>query len=63
VIEIKTYKVKEFAELLNVTVKTLQRWDKTGVLKSYRYPSNRRYYKEEQYLEILKERNNVNVNT
>ena len=34
----KIYKPKEFAELLNVTVTTLQRWDREGVLKAYRNP-------------------------
>lgn len=46
----KNYKPKEFAELLNVSVKTLQRWDRDGKLKAYRAPSNRRYYTYEQYL-------------
>ena len=26
------YKPKDFAELLNVSVKTLQRWDREGIL-------------------------------
>lgn len=30
---ITNYKPKDFAELLNVSVKTLQRWDRDGVLK------------------------------
>lgn len=47
------YKPKEFAALLNVTVKTLQRWDRTGVLKAYRLPTNRRYYTED-HLEKIK---------
>lgn len=38
------------AEKLNVSVKTLQRWDNDGLLKAYRTPTNRRYYTEEQYL-------------
>ena len=45
----KNYKPKEFAELLNVSVLTLQRWDNTGKLKAYRTPTNRRYYTYEQY--------------
>lgn len=44
-------KPKEMAERLNVTVRTLQRWDNDGILKAYRTPTNRRYYTEEQYLE------------
>lgn len=45
------FKPKEMAERLNVTVRTLQRWDNDGILKAYRTPTNRRYYTEEQYLE------------
>ena len=44
-------KPKEMAERLDVTVRTLQIWDKKGILKAYRTPTNRRYYTEEQYLE------------
>ena len=47
----KHYKPKEFAELLNVSVITLQRWDNDGKLKAFRTPTNRRYYTYEQYLE------------
>ncbi|PER29630.1 IS607 family transposase, partial [Bacillus cereus] len=45
----KQYKQKEFSEMLNVSVKTLQRWDTQGVLPAYRNPKGRRYYTEEQY--------------
>jgi len=41
------YKPKEFAKLLNVTVGTLQRWDRVGVLVAHRTITNRRYYTEE----------------
>lgn len=44
------YKPKEFADMLGVTVRTLQRWDCSGKLKAYRTPTDRRYYTEEQYL-------------
>lgn len=47
----KYYKPNEFAELLNVSVITLQRWDNSGKLKAFRSPTNRRYYTYEQYLE------------
>ena len=33
------YKPKEFAELLNVSVLTLQRWDNAGKLKAFRTPT------------------------
>ena len=39
----KNYKPKEFAELLNVSVLTLQRWDNARKLKAYRTPTNRIY--------------------
>ncbi|WP_429669726.1 MerR family DNA-binding transcriptional regulator [Bacillus anthracis] len=32
----KQYKPKEFSEMLNVSVKTLQRWDNQGVLPAKR---------------------------
>lgn len=32
----KQYKPNEFAKLLNVSVKTLQRWDRDGVLEAFR---------------------------
>lgn len=31
---IANYKPKDFAELLGVSVKTLQRWDREGILKA-----------------------------
>lgn len=48
----KNYKPKEFAELLNVSVLTLQRWDNAGKLKAFRTPTDRRYYTYEQYKEF-----------
>ena len=44
------YKPKDFAELLGVSVRTLQRWDNEGILKANRTPTNRRYYTYQQYL-------------
>lgn len=49
---ITNYKPAAFAELLGVSVKTLQRWDKDGVLKAYRTPTDRRYYTYDQYLQF-----------
>lgn len=46
------YKPKDFSKLLGVSIKTLQRWDKGGVLKANRTPTNRRYYTYEQYLQF-----------
>ena len=39
----KYYKPKEFAELLNVSVIELKRWDNDRKLKAFRTPTNRRY--------------------
>lgn len=47
----KKYKINEFAPLLNVSVKTLQRWDNDGILKASRAPTDRRYYTHSQYIE------------
>ena len=48
---IANYKPKDFAELLGVSVKTLQRWDREGTLKANRTPTDRRYYTYDQYLQ------------
>ena len=49
---ITNYKPKDFTELLGVSVKTLQRWDRDGILKANRTPTNRRYYTYDQYLQF-----------
>jgi len=49
---ISNYKPKDFAELLNVSVKTLQRWDRDKILIAKRTPTDRRYYTYDQYLEF-----------
>ena len=49
---ITNYKPKDFAELLGVSVKTLQRWDREGTLKANRTPTDRRYYTYAQYLQF-----------
>ncbi|MDE7424700.1 MAG: IS607 family transposase [Lachnospiraceae bacterium] len=46
------YKPKDFAELLGISVKTLQRWDRDGILKANRTPTDRRYYTYDQYLQF-----------
>ena len=51
---ITNYKPKDFAELLNVSVKTLQRWDRDGILAAKRTPTNRRFYTQTQLEEYLK---------
>lgn len=47
-----TYKPQQFAQIIGVSVKTLQRWDNEGKLKAYRTLSNRRYYTEEHILKF-----------
>ena len=47
------YKVGEFAERIGVSISTLQRWDRTDVLKSKRTPTNQRYYTEEDLNKVL----------
>lgn len=39
--------------MLGVTVKTLQRWDREGILKAYRTPTDKRYYTHNQYLDYI----------
>ena len=51
---ITNYKPKEFAELLNVSVKTLQRWDRNKVLIAKRTSTDRRFYTKEQLEQYLK---------
>ena len=51
-LNIINYKPKDFAELLGVSVKTLQRWDRDGILKANRTPTDRRYYTYDQYLQF-----------
>lgn len=49
----KIYNVTEFAEMIGKSVKTLQRWDREGILTAYRSPSKRRYYTQTQYNEYM----------
>lgn len=60
-LNIKNYKPKEFAELLGVSVKTLQRWDREGILKAKRTPTDRRYYTYDQYTEFKHESGNTDA--
>jgi len=50
---LSTYKPNEFAEMIGMSVKTLQRWDDNGKLKAFRTPTNRRYYTHQQYVEYI----------
>lgn len=42
-----TYKPHELAEKLGLSVRTLQRWDKSGKLPARRTVTNYRYYTED----------------
>ena len=44
------YSPKEFGALIGKSVITLQKWDRKGILKAHRSPTNRRYYTHDQYL-------------
>jgi len=45
-----TYSPQEFGQLIGRKTKTLQKWDRDGILKAHRSPTNRRYYTHDQYL-------------
>lgn len=49
----KVYKPKEFSVMLGVCVKTLQRWDRDGILKARRSLTDRRYYTDEEYKKAM----------
>jgi putative resolvase len=46
-----TYSPKEFGKLIGRTTNTLQKWDRQGILKAQRSPTNRRYSTPDQYLQ------------
>lgn len=48
-----TYRPHEFAKLIAKTTSTLQRWDREGILKAHRTPTNRRFYTYDQLSKIL----------
>ncbi len=50
---IKILKPKQVAEILNVTVKTLQNWDNEGILIAKRNCKNRRYYTQDQINSLI----------
>ena len=51
----KIYNVTQFSNLIGIKVKTLQKWDRDGILVAYRTPTNRRYYTHAQYLQYIGE--------
>ncbi len=46
-----TYSPQEFGKLIGRTTNTLQKWDRKGILKAHRSPTNRRYYTHDQYVQ------------
>ena len=48
-----TYTIRQFAERVGLSVKTLQRWDREGKLKPLRTPSNRRQYTDDHIRQAL----------
>lgn len=50
----KFYSTKEFAEMIGVSSRTLRRWDKNGLLKAKRTPTNRLVYSQNDYENYIK---------
>ena len=48
------YTVSQFAKKVGVSVKTLQKWDRIGVLPAPRTVTNRRYYTDEELAHALR---------
>ena len=47
------YNITQFAKLINYSVKTLQKWDRDGILKpETRTKTNRRLYSHKQLIRI-----------
>lgn len=49
---INTYSTGKFSNLIGVSVKTLQRWDREGILVADRTPTNRRVYTEKHLVQV-----------
>lgn len=47
------YKPKEFSKLIGLSVSSLQRLDRAGILVANRTSTNRRYYTMEHYMEYM----------
>lgn len=56
-ITLKRLNPKEVAKRLGVSVVTLRRWDKKGILKAHRTLTNRYYYTEEQINQLDEDKN------
>lgn len=53
-------KPKDVIKILNVLIKTFQRWNNDGTLLAYRNSKNRRYYTKEQKNKFLGKEINKN---
>jgi excisionase family DNA binding protein len=49
----RTYSLGEFARLMGVHPKTVQRWDRDGTLTAKRTPTGRRVYTDEDRRRVL----------
>jgi predicted site-specific integrase-resolvase len=47
------YTVGKFSKLVGKSIRTLQRWDKAGILVAHRSTTNRRFYTQDQYDLVL----------
>ena len=54
--------VNQVLELLKIKYDTLRSWDKKGILKAYRTPTNRRYYTRAQINDFLNKKTASNDN-
>ncbi|MDI1230479.1 MAG: IS607 family transposase [Methylobacter sp.] len=48
-----TYRPHEFGKLIGKSTHTLQVWDRKGILKAHRSPTNRRFYTHDQLSDIM----------
>lgn len=59
----KLYSPKETSEILGVHVKTLQKWDRLGIIKAQRTPRGRRKFSQSEINRILNKSTNEDSNT
>lgn len=62
----KIYKPKQFSELVGLSISSLQRLDREGILVANRTSTNRRYYTIKHYEEYMGKNNkdnHINKNT
>ncbi|OGD53098.1 hypothetical protein A3J78_00410 [Candidatus Beckwithbacteria bacterium RBG_13_35_6] len=45
--------IGQTAKLLGISRDTLRRWEKKGIIKAFRFPTNRRYYTKDQLQQIM----------